>query len=125
MLDVNLSRLAGGALQEKFNREVTKVVQNLQDPNTPYGEARSITIRLSFKQTEFRDDAKIEISVSSKLASGITTKTNFAMGRDLETGEVVVSEYGKQIPGQMSLDDIGSAEETDSKIARMPRQLRA
>ena len=86
MLDVNLSRLAGGELQEKFNREVTKVVQNMQDPNTPSGKERSITIRLSFKQTEFRDDAKIEISVSSKLASGITTKTNFAMGRDLETG---------------------------------------
>lgn len=125
MLDVNLSRLAGGELQEKFNREVTKVVQNMQDPNTPSGKERSITIRLSFKQTEFRDDAKIEISVSSKLASGITTKTNFAMGRDLETGEVVVSEYGKQIPGQMSLD-IEPAEGTGSgKVARMPRQLRA
>lgn len=125
MLDVNLSRLAGGELQEKFNREVTKVVQNMQDPNTPSGKERSITVRLTFKQTELRDDAKVEISVSSKLASGITTKTNFAMGRDLGTGEVVVSEYGKQIPGQMCLD-IEPVEGTGSdKVARMPRQLRA
>lgn len=28
MLKIDLSKMAGGALQEKFNREITKVIEN-------------------------------------------------------------------------------------------------
>ena len=126
MLHVDLSQLAGGTLQEKFDREITRVIENMQDPNTPFGEKRKITINLSFVQNEMRDDAKIEISLNSKLAGVISAKTNFAMGKNLENGEVVVREYGKQIPGQMSFSDMpepeGKAEHP--KIASMPRQLK-
>ena len=127
MLHVDLSQLAGGTLQEKFDREITRVIENMQDPNTPFGEKRKITINLSFVQNEMRDDAKIEISLNSKLAGVISAKTNFAMGKNLENGEVVVNEYGKQIPGQMSFSDMpepeGKAEHP--KIASMPRALKA
>ncbi len=40
MLHVDLTELAGGTLQEKFDREITRVVENMQDPNTPFGEKR-------------------------------------------------------------------------------------
>jgi hypothetical protein len=128
MLKVDLNTIAGGQLQEKFNREITRVMQNMQDPNTPFGDARSITIKINFKQTEQRDDAKVDISVNSKLAGVINCKTNFAMGKNLETGEVVINEYGKQIPGQMSFTDMirpEGKEERTSKIAQMPRSLKA
>ena len=128
MLHVDLTQLAGGTLQEKFDREITRVIENMQDPNTPFGEKRGITINISFHQNEMRDDAKVEISVKSKLAGVISAKTNFAMGKDLQSGQVIVKEYGKQIPGQMSFSDMHEpADETDgkSKIAAMPRALRA
>ncbi len=127
MLNVDLSKLAGGELQEKFNREITRVMQNMQDPNTPYSDTRSITIKLSFKQTEMRDDAKVEISVSSKLAGVISAKTNFAMGKNLENGEVVIKEYGKQIPGQMSLEDVEQPQNAQGigKVTSIPRALKA
>ena len=128
MLHVDLGELAGGTLQEKFDREITRVIENMQDPNTPFGEKRSITINISFRQTEQRDDAKVEISVKSKLASVISAKTNFAMGKDLKTGDVLVREYGKQIPGQMSFSDVTEPEEKAPerpKIVSMPRQLKA
>lgn len=128
MLHVDLTQLAGGTLQEKFDREITRVVENMQDPNTPFNEKRGITINLSFRQNELRDDAKIEISVKSKLAGVISAKTNFAMGKDLETGQVIVNEYGKQIPGQMSFSDMSDPTEKGGekpKIAAMPRALRA
>lgn len=126
MLHVDLSQLAGGTLQEKFDREITRVIENMQDPNTPFGEKRKITINISFVQNEMRDDAKIEISLNSKLAGVISAKTNFAMGKNLENGEVVVNEYGKQIPGQMSFSDIGQKEETTgAKVTsiQQPRKL--
>lgn len=133
MLHVDLTELAGGTLQEKFDREITRVIENMQDPNTPFGEKRSITVNVTFHQNELRDDAKIEISVKSKLAAVISAKTNFAMGKDLKTGQVLISEYGKQIPGQLSLSDVTpAAEETPEnpgketkKISSMPRALRA
>ena len=124
MLHVDLSQLAGGTLQEKFDREITRVIDNMQDPNTPFGEKRKITINISFVQNEMRDDAKIEISLNSKLAGVISAKTNFAMGKDLNSGEVVVNEYGKQIPGQMSFSDLGQKEE-ENKVTpiQQPRKL--
>lgn len=128
MLHINLADLAGGTLQEKFDREITRVIQNMQDPNTPFGEKRGITINLSFHQNESRDDAKIEISVKSKLASCISAKTHFAMGQDLKSGQVIVKEYGKQIPGQMVLGDMHEQADKDtgkSKVTTMPLNLRA
>lgn len=130
MLHVDLSELAGGELQAKFDREITRVIENMKDPNTPYQEARSVTVKISLKQTELRDDAKVDISVNSKLSGVISAKTNFAMGKDLNTGEVQIQEYGKQIPGQMAFMDIYQTEQhTESqadgkKITSMPRALR-
>ncbi len=124
MLHVDLSQLAGGTLQEKFDREITRVIDNMQDPNTPFGEKRKITINISFVQNEMRDDAKIEISLNSKLAGVISAKTNFAMGKDLKSGEVMVNEYGKQIPGQMSFSDIEkTAESKKVTPIQQPRKL--
>ena len=125
MLHVDLSELAGGQLQEKFDREITRVIQNMQDPNTPYVDARKIAITISFKQTEMRDDAKVDISVSSKLASVISAKTYFAVGKDLATGEVLVNEYGRQIPGQMSIADVPDEGDGESRETRFPRVLKA
>lgn len=81
MLHIDLSELAGGELQAKFDREITKVIENMKDPNTPYQEARSVTIKISLKQTELRDDAKVDISVNSKLAGVISAKTNLQWGK--------------------------------------------
>lgn len=126
MLHVDLSELAGGQLQEKFDREITKVFQNMQDPNTPSGDSRKITITVTFKQNEMRDDAKLDISVSSKLASVVSAKTYFVMGKDLKTGEVLVNEYGRQIPGQMSIADVAEEDdEAENSEARFPRVLKA
>lgn len=123
MLKIDLSKLAGGALQEKFNREITKVIENMQDPNTPCATARSINIKITFRQGEERDDAKVDIAVTSKLAGVINASTSFAMGKDLGSGEVEVREYGKQIPGQMSFEDVEPVKSAD--VTTMPRRLKA
>lgn len=36
MQRTNLETFAGGALQEKFDDAMQKVLQNMLDPNTPY-----------------------------------------------------------------------------------------
>lgn len=101
---LKLQELAGGALQEKANAAMKKVLDNMQDPNTPWKNKRSITIKLSFSQNEDRDDTEVELSVDTKLAPVSPVRTRMAIGKDLNTGETFAQEYGKQIRGQMSLD---------------------
>lgn len=105
MNKVNLNEIVGGALQEQFARSFERVVDNLQNPNTPFKNVREITIKLKFTQNEKRDDVKCSINVSEKLAAQAATETSFAIGKDLQTGELYAEEYGKQIRGQMNLKD--------------------
>lgn len=105
MNTVNLKDLVGGALQEKFNKAFEKVIENLRDQNTSFKVKRAITIKLSFDQNEARDDVSVSVDVSEKLAPQAGMKTSFYIGKDLKTGEIIAEEYGKQIRGQMSLDD--------------------
>lgn len=69
MKNIELKELVGGALQEQFSKAFERVVENLQNPNTPYKNSREITIKLKFTQNEMRDDVKCGISVSEKLAA--------------------------------------------------------
>lgn len=46
-----------------------------------------------------------EITVKEKLASQGSLTTQFAVGKDLRTGKIIAEEYGKQLRGQMSLDE--------------------
>lgn len=101
---LKLEDIAGGALQEKANAAMQKVLDNLQDPNTPWKNKRSITMKIAFSQNECRDDTAVEVSVETKLAPVSPVVTRMAIGKDLVTGETYAQEYGKQIRGQMSLD---------------------
>ena len=101
---LKLEEFAGGALQEKANAAMQRVLENMQDPNTPYKVKRGITIKIGFTQNEERDDTVVDISVETKLAAASPVRTMMAIGRNLENGEVYAEEYGKQIKGQMSLN---------------------
>lgn len=118
MNSIKLEELVGGALQEKFSRSLENVVENLQNPNTPYKNKRNITIKLTFEQNEARDDVKVNIDVQEKLAPQTPLQTSFAVGRDLKDGNLYVEEYGKQIKGQMNLAQVynqANTQEIDGK----------
>jgi len=106
MNKVELQELVGGALQEKFNKSFERVIENLQDLNTPFKNKREITIKLKFTQNEMRDNVTCEVDVSEKLAPQTGMQTHFAIGKDLKTGEMYAEEYGNQIKGQMSFSDV-------------------
>lgn len=106
MEKIELKELVGGALQEQFAKSFEKVVENLLNPNTPYKNTREIAIKLKFRQNEHRDDVKVDISVAEKLAPQAPMLTSFAIGKNLQSGEVYAEEYGKQIRGQMSINDV-------------------
>ena len=113
MESIELKEIVGGALQEQFAKSFEKVIENLQNPNTPFKSVREITIKLKFEQNEKRDDVKCGIAVSEKLAPQSPIQTSFAIGKDLRTGKVYATEYGKQVRGQLTME----LEEADSEDA--------
>ena len=110
MKKMELRELVGGALQEQFAKSFEKVVENLQNPNTPFQNSREINIKLKFTQNERRDDVKCGVLVAEKLAPQSPMETAFSVGKDLKTGELFAVEYGKQCTGQVSMDDLGREE---------------
>jgi hypothetical protein len=105
-MQIKLEELADGAFEENVQKAIEKVVANLLDPNTPWKNKRSVTAKISFTQNEDRDDSTCDISVETKLAPVKPVGTRFAIGKDLKTGEVFAEEYGKQIRGQMTINDV-------------------
>lgn len=102
---INLKDVAGGAVQEKFAHSFEKVMENMQDVNTPYKDKRQIIITMTFVQNEQRDNVVADISVKEKLAAQGGLTTQFAVGMDLRSGEVIAEEYGKQLRGQISMEE--------------------
>ncbi len=118
MAKVNLESFAGGALQEKFDDAMDKVLQNMMDPNTPWKNKRKITVEVTFEQNEDRDDTSVDVSVITKLSAVKPISTKMAIGKDLSTGKCYAQEYGKNVRGQMSFDDLKdqSMTEVDGKL---------
>lgn len=106
-MGINLQELAGGALQEKADQAFSKVIQNMQDPNTPWKNKRKINICLSFEQNEDRTDCTCDIAIDTKLAAVKPVSTKFCTEKDLDTGQIFAQEYGPGIKGQMSFGDMG------------------
>ncbi len=105
MSKIDLKEMVGGALQDKFQHSFDRVMENLQDRNTPFKDKREITIKMTFVQNEQRDNVVASLKVTEKLASQGELVTQFATGKDLRTGEVIAEEYGNnQLKGQMMLD---------------------
>ena len=92
MENIELRELMGGALQEQFAKAFERVIENLQNPNTPYKAMREITVKLKFTQNEQRDDVKCGISVTEKLAAHSPMETSFAIGKAMHIHEAVASE---------------------------------
>jgi len=118
MSKVNLEEFAGGALQEKFDDAMDKVLDNLMDPNTPWKNKRKISVEITFEQNEDRDDTSVNVSVVSKLAPVKPIATRMSIGRNLATGEVFAEEYGNQIKGQMSFADLEQKQSPNTVIGK-------
>ena len=96
---INLEQIADGALKESFNIAMKEVLENIKDPNTDYKVKRKLTLELTFVTSEDREISDVTIVPKTKLASRKGIVTRFIIDKD-GNGNVVASEYKKQIPGQ-------------------------
>ncbi|MCT8138617.1 replication terminator protein [Anaerobacillus sp. CMMVII] len=113
MLDLN--NLADGAVAERFNQELRKILENISDPNTDAKKVRKLTLTVSFKADDQRDIAAV----------GVQAKTTLAPARDIETkivldwdsnGQITGAELKSGIKGQTYMQEDGVYSDTGEKV---------
>lgn len=98
-----LDELMDGALTERFNYEMARVLQNVFDPNTNPKEKRQIQIVIHITPNERRDAAEFKLDVKSKVAAPIAVAQT-VMLHQTDDGNVTATELTREIPGQIDVD---------------------
>lgn len=104
-IDLPLSALANGAIQEKLDYELEKLFNNIHDPNTKAEDKRSITIKIEFSPDENRQTIKVTSNISLKLANVKDVSTTVLTGKDIANGKIEARELKSGTPGQTYFDD--------------------
>ena len=100
----SLDELMDGALTERFNGELRKVLENVLDPNTDAKKKRRIQITIDIAPNDRRDAADFKIEVKSTIAAPKPAEQTVFLKMDETTGTVTATEITNQIPGQMNME---------------------
>lgn len=121
---IDLNQFAEGALAERFNEEVQKVLANIADPNTEPKKKRTVNITVSlYSSDENRDVINAEVVAKSKLLPAKEVQTKLLMDAD-EHGNIIGRELHSGVKGQMFLDNDGDvAQDTGEKIENKDRVI--
>ena len=98
-----LDELMDGALTERFNMEMERVLSNVFDPNTNAKAKRQIQIIIEIAPNERRDAAEFKVDVKSKIAPPEAIAQTVFLHMD-DVGNVTATEMTKEIPGQIDMD---------------------
>ena len=100
----SLIQMARGAFMEIFDAEMSKVLDNILDPNTQATGKRQLKVTFTFVPDDNRQTIGVSFQCASKLAAINPAVTSLYLTGEPGTGEVTAVEMFPQIPGQMDLD---------------------
>jgi uncharacterized protein YuzE len=103
---IDLATFAGGALQERMNIDVNKVLENVMDPNTDSGKARSVTLKITFKPNEARNVANVTVTSKISVSPAKDLSSSIMIDYD-DNGEIVGRELVSGIKGQSFISEDG------------------
>ncbi|KMT33303.1 hypothetical protein [Melissococcus plutonius] len=103
-IELDLSKLAEGAIKEKLDGKLSKIFNNIHDPNTDAEAKIGLTIKLEFKPDENRQVVSLKSDITLKLVPVEGVVTTVLTGRDLNTGKVEARELKSEAPGQTYID---------------------
>lgn len=99
----SILRMAMGAIEERVNYEMGKVVENIIDPNTEPTKARKLSVTLELKPDSERRTIQVKAVAKSSLVPTNPIATALYVTSD-QNGEMEVVEMVPQVPGQQALD---------------------
>jgi hypothetical protein len=100
--------MAGGGIMERVDYEMTKLVENILDPNTKATAPRTLTLTIKIIPDDQRQVMAVQTVAKSTLATTNPIVTAMYLTQD-ENNQPCAVEMTKQNPGQIRLD--GSEQE--------------
>ena len=111
--------MAMGAIKERVDYEMARVLDNILDPNTEAKAKRKIALTLELKPDADRRTIQVSCSAKSTLVATNQVYTALYVGEDNRTGEMQVVEMVPQVPGQVGMD---GGEQEAPKILNFKRE---
>lgn len=114
----SILQMAQGAIQERVDYEVSRIVDNILDVNTEPTVKRKVVLTIELIPDEHRRVITMKASAKSTLAPTTPIASSLMITSD-GLGEMVVAEITPQVPGQMNM----SGEEQEApKILKIAGQ---
>ena len=95
----SILEMSQGAILERVNYEMGKVIDNILDPNTKPDAKRKLTISLVLTPSADRKTITVQTTAKSTLVATDAVTTGLFITNQPGSGEMVVAEMVPQIPG--------------------------
>lgn len=119
---IDLNSFANGALSERCNTDIQKILENIADPNTDAKKVRKLTVTISFHADNERDVVVTSVVSKPTLAPAKPIESKLMMDLD-SRGKVTGAELKSGIKGQTFMDDHGDvADDQGNKIINLKKQ---
>lgn len=100
----SILEMARGAIMERVNYEMARVMDNIMDANTKATAKRKLTLTLTFQPDDERATIGVSVVAKTTLAATNPVVTSLYLAGEDGTGEVQAVEMVPQIPGQVGMD---------------------
>jgi hypothetical protein len=114
----SILEMSQGAIMERVNYEMGKVIDNILDPNTKADAKRKLTITMTLTPSADRKTIDVKTVSKATLVATDAVTTGLFITSKPGTGEMVVAEMVPQIPGQM---DFGGGVQNEPNILRFDK----
>lgn len=104
----SILQMARGAIQERADYEMARVLDNILDPNTEARAKRKLQLTIEFRPDDDRQVIAVSVTAKSALCPTNPVSTSLYITGD-EHGEATTVEMVPNIPGQTDL--FGSEQE--------------
>lgn len=102
---LTLASMCAGGVQERIDRALAKISDNILDLNTDAKKKRVLDVKITLTPSEDdREDVSVEAQTSVKLAPEMGLKTQLFINKDFRSGVTTLTEHSKgAIKGQLTL----------------------
>lgn len=108
--------LARGAIKERTEVELQKIIENITDPNTDPKKKRQMQIIIDFMPDAERQTINLNTVVKSKLEPTHAISTGLYLTGD--TNGITAVELTPQIPGQIDLEGEAQSEPVKLRLVK-------
>lgn len=109
----SILQMARGAIQERADYEMYRILENILDANTSATAARKLTLTLELKPDTERQTIAVKCTAKSALAPTSPVVTSLYVANEDNVVEMV-----PQIPGQFNLDGAEQTAPSHLKIIK-------